>query len=145
MATRNINWSNDGYSYVVYVMVRIAIEMVVLTLTSIPTPYYDSHVVCDVHKSNDVEDTEHDAQLIEMIKKIHEQQVELKEAMERMRSKFMEMQVEVENCNDLQVMVFANTQDESQIKEEKKFLQADSFEEAEIVSQSWLTEQAQLI
>ena len=114
-----------------------------------PSPYYDSLVVCDVNRSNEVEDAESLARLTDMMKKIveqdtliREQNAELEKTMERIRAKLTEMQVESETYN-LQVTGLANTQDEPQTEEESEFIQGDNFEKAKIVSQSWLTEQAQ--
>lgn len=53
------------------------------------------------------------------------------------------MEARSDTCNGLQVTGLAYIQDEPWAEEKSKFPQEDSFEVAEIVRQSWLTEQAQ--
>lgn len=55
------------------------------------------------------------------------------------------MQAKTKTYNYLQVTGLADTHDEPQAEEENEVLQQESYEEAEIVSHSWLTEQAQLL
>ncbi|MCD9640788.1 hypothetical protein HAX54_026436 [Datura stramonium] len=50
-----------------------------------------------------------------------------------MSATLMEMQTEIETCNDLQVTVLANTQEEPQIEEKSEFLEEDNPDEIEIV------------
>ncbi|XP_059301804.1 guanylate kinase 2-like [Lycium ferocissimum] len=139
--------------FVIYVVVKTVIGMVVLTLT----PHPRAHIMIlllfvmltvvmkwrmrkvlhsDMMKQIGEQIMEHDALM-------REQNAEMWKAIERIRAKLTEMQAEAETCNNLQVIGLANTQDEPQTEEESEFPQVDSFEEAEIVSQSWLTEQVQ--
>nr|XP_033512154.1 uncharacterized protein LOC104096693 [Nicotiana tomentosiformis]XP_033512155.1 uncharacterized protein LOC104096693 [Nicotiana tomentosiformis] len=79
-------------------------------------------------RSNKVEDVERVAHIIDMVRQVAEQQDENQKAIERISAAITTMK--------------ANTEE---LAEKSEFPQEDNFEEAAIVSQSWLEEQAQLI
>lgn len=64
--------------YVIYVVVRIAIEMVVLTLIFLPlSPFYNSFGVCDTGRFNKLKDVNYNVHLINMVNQIQEYQLQL--------------------------------------------------------------------
>ncbi|MCE3216262.1 hypothetical protein HAX54_005768 [Datura stramonium] len=76
------------------------------------------------------EEKEHHAQITDMVKQVLEQievmrtqYMKQEKIIERMSFKLTEMKVEAETCNDLQVMVLANTQDEPQLEEKIEFVE----------------------
>lgn len=52
----------------------MTIKMISLTLITLPETLYDSSIIYNVDRSNEVEDAEHDARMFDMLKKIQEQQ-----------------------------------------------------------------------
>ncbi|MCD7471506.1 hypothetical protein HAX54_011985 [Datura stramonium] len=104
-----------------YVVVWMSIGVVVQIFIPFPKPYYDPLVVFEVYKNN--EEEEHHAQISDMEKLIlehmevmREQLTEQGKAAKRMSAKLTEMMVETATCNDLKVMILANTQEEPQVE-----------------------------
>ncbi|MCE0482360.1 hypothetical protein HAX54_041047 [Datura stramonium] len=94
-------------------------------------------------RNNEEKDLEYHAQISDMAKQVLEQMEVMREqyaeqgnAIKRMSAKLMEMKVEAETCNDSQVTVLANIQEEPQTEEKSDFLDEDNFYETEIASQS---------
>ncbi|MCD7465258.1 hypothetical protein HAX54_000924 [Datura stramonium] len=75
------------------------------------------------------EEEEHHAQISDKVKLIQEhrevmreQYTEQRKALERMSAMLTEMKSDAETCNDFQVTVLVNTQEEPQMEEMSEFL-----------------------
>ncbi|MCD7467641.1 hypothetical protein HAX54_005190, partial [Datura stramonium] len=86
-----------------------------------PSPYYDPPDIFYAHGNN--EEEEHHAPMRNMEKLIQEHMEVMREqlteqggALKRLSSKLTEMMAETTTCNDLQVTVLANTQEEPQVE-----------------------------
>ncbi|XP_070050857.1 uncharacterized protein [Nicotiana tomentosiformis] len=87
-------------------------------------PYYDiSNNVCEYDRSNEVEDVECTAHIMDMVRQVAEQQDENKKAIQRISAAIMRMKAKAE-----------------ELAKESELPQEDNFEEEDIVSQSWLEE-----
>lgn len=167
MASWNDNWSNSGYSYYddpcpycggPHMWQNCASQSVVWNFCNVcgcqgghwdgcPNSYYPSQSsYCDVSnnvyefdRSKEVEDMESVARIMDMMRQatqqnnmmmrqIAEQQDENQKTMQRISATLMRMKAEAE-----------------EVAKESEFQLENNFEEADIVSQSWLEEQAQLI
>ncbi|XP_070048529.1 uncharacterized protein [Nicotiana tomentosiformis] len=91
------------------------------------SPYYDlSNDVSECDRGNKVQDMEPDAYIRDILRQVAEQQDELKKDMKRMRAAITRMKANMEELNE-----------ESENQQEK------NFEKEEILSQTWLVEQAE--
>jgi len=91
------------------------------------SPYYDhSNNVCEFDRGNEVQDMEPDAYIRDILKQVAEQQDELKKDMKRMRATITRMKANIEELN-----------------EDSEYQQEENFEKEEILSQTWLVEQAE--
>ena len=91
------------------------------------SPYYDlSNDISEFDRGNEVQDMEPDTYIRDILRQVAEQQDELKKDMKRMRAAITRMKANMEELNE-----------ESECQQEK------IFEKEEILSQTWLAEQAE--
>ncbi|KAG5591480.1 hypothetical protein H5410_041994 [Solanum commersonii] len=98
-------------------------------------PYYDSSVICDVGRGDEVENAKQDACNVNSL-------MECTDMLDKVNSKIFEQMFE---CVERQKIITKLRDAFDAIQLEIAAQQRESYEEAEIVSQSWLQEQTQLL
>ncbi|KAG5581165.1 hypothetical protein H5410_051792, partial [Solanum commersonii] len=117
-----------------------------------PNPYYDSSVICDVGRGDEAENEKQEAHNVnslmectDMLDKVNSKNTEQLFECTKEHKKLMKLLDELDTIQ-FEITILAKLEEiEAQQGVKIEAQQGVSYEEAEIVSQSWLQEQTQLL